>query len=87
MIRKLSNRDLVAQIESILTVQKKDRSFFNNEKIEDIYFELIEEEKTRIKLGLRNSLELFLLTVLIKEKLYMIGFKDSVKFFSKRLLH
>lgn len=77
MIKKLTNRELVSQIESILKVQKKDRNFFNNEKIEDIYFELIEEEKARIGLGLRSSLELLLLTALIKIKLISIGFKDS----------
>lgn len=77
MIRKLTNRELVSQIESILKVQKKDRNFFNNEKIEEIYFELIEEEKARIGLGLRSSLELLLLTALIKIKLISIGFKDS----------
>ncbi len=77
MIRKLTNRELVSQIESILKVQKKDRNFFNNEKIEEIYFQLIEEEKARIGLGLRSSLELLLLTALIKIKLISIGFKDS----------
>ncbi|MEC1716940.1 hypothetical protein [Schinkia azotoformans] len=77
MIRKLTNRELVSQIESILKAKKKDRNFFNNEKIEDIYFELIEEEKSRIELGLRSSLELLFLTALIKIKLISIGFKDS----------
>ncbi|HHY71712.1 MAG TPA: hypothetical protein GX497_00490 [Bacillus bacterium] len=83
MIRKLSNRELVCQIESILKVQKKNRDFFNNEKIEDIYFELIQEEKTRIERGLRSSLELLLLTVLIKSKLYFISFKKTLKVLEK----
>lgn len=87
MIRKLTNRELVAQIESILKVQKRDHSFFNNEKIEDVYFELIQEEKSRINLGLKSSLELFLLTVMIKMKLDYICLKDFFHFIGKNQLH
>lgn len=87
MKRKLSNRELVSQIESILKVQKKDRDFFNNDKIEDIYFDLIQEEKSRIGLGLKSSFELFLLTVLIILKLGFISFKNSFKLIGKNQIH